>query len=222
MRLAERSYSGKTFRPKPFILHSESDSTLIVATSWGQPEEAQSVAQIFLDQIQLGESQDQTSPFEYLENLGPIGNKLKIAAQLSNEYLYRNSNQSEYVSGVEVLALAHKDNVLSWAQVGGPHLLLFQKDKNESRMLPLATQFDWSWQFNQESPLPSQCLGLQRTLSVLCGTIQLESGSDLFLVCRGSIPATLFEKPQNSLTAIAKILAAQNVETPFWLGHVKI
>jgi hypothetical protein len=216
VKLEERSYSGKTFRPRPVVSLVESDSVLMVLSSWGHRDSAEQVTQIFSDQLQLSDSEDFTSPFGHVESLGPIANRLKTAAHLANALIYREVNHTEYVAGLEVLALSYKDSILSWVQVGGPHLLLKLKDS----LQPLASQYDWSWQFNQSSPLPSECLGLQASLNVHCGSLFLAAGADLFLVARGAIPAKAFELPPRDIAAMTRILVEDNSETPFWLGHV--
>ncbi len=196
----------------------DSDSVLLVLTSWGHRDSAEQASQIFIDQLQLGDAEDLTSPFGHAESLGPVANRLKTAAHLANSLLYREANHTEYVAGLEALAIVHKDNVLSWVQVGGPHLLLRQN----SGLQPLASQHDWSWQLSQSSPLPSQCLGLQSSLHVQCGSLFLAPGSDLFLVSRGAVPGKAFEVAPSELAAMTRVLVEDNPEAPFWLGQVRL
>jgi hypothetical protein len=218
MRLEERSYSGKTFRPKPLLVSAEGGSALFVLSSWGHRDDAQQVAEIFSEQAQIGDTQDLTTPFGYIESLGPMANRLRTAAHLANDLLFRSSNQAEYVSGLEVLALAYKDNILSWMQVGGPHLLLIQDGVTQ----PLASQFDWSWQLNQSAPLPCQCLGLQRSLHIHCGSAVLLPGAEIFMIARGAVPSAVYAGAKTDLPSMSKILVEDNSEAPFWLGHIKL
>src|SRR4051812_29355671 len=124
MKLVERSYSSKIFRPRPLV-HAEQDGSLvIITTSWGVPEHAARVNDEILKYVQAARADvEVTSPFEFLSCLSDEANCLRVATMICNERFYRSDNRSDYNAGVELLVLAREGSHLSYAQVGSPNLL---------------------------------------------------------------------------------------------------
>lgn len=217
MSLVQRSYAGKTFRPKP-LLHELDGPSVLVVSSWGARDEAERVAQIFQDQLGIADAEDFTSPFGHLENMSPKANRLRTACLLANDLLYRDINQSEYLAAVEILALVIEDRVMSWVQVGSPHLLLHSKGTCQ----PLAYNLDWSWQYSQASPLPCLALGIESAININYGSIILPKDAEILLLSRGAVPSPIFQSESVELDLISRILINDNPDTPFWLGQLTV
>ncbi|MBX3041353.1 MAG: hypothetical protein KF789_11660 [Bdellovibrionaceae bacterium] len=223
MRIQERSYSSKIFRPKPY-LHAEADgSLLVVATSWGQPEHANLVADEIAKYVTAAKGDvEVTSPFEFLTCLSDQANHLRIGMMIANDILYRGENKAEYVSGVEVLAIARSGEEIAWAQVGAPHLLL----RREGRpLVPLATAFDHSFELSLKggasAPLPSRLLGVEPTSNIVCGDLRAGDKDLLVLLASSMLPQSLWTAAGPlDLQAVTRHLVQEDPDLPFWLGLV--
>lgn len=223
MKLQERSYSSKIFRPKPHV-HVEADGALlVVATSWGLPEHAALVAGEIANYVTAARGDvEVTSPFEYLTSLSDAANDLRISMLVANDVLYRGENKSEYVSGVEVLAILRQDSQVAWAQVGSPHLLLRRPGRP---LVPLATSFDHSFELalqgKHEAPLPSRLLGVDPSCQIVCGDLQAGADDLLVLLSSSQLPPALWTAPGPfDLRNLTGHLIAENPDLPFWIGLV--
>lgn len=223
MKIQERSYSSKIFRPKPY-LHVEPDgSLLVVATSWGQPEHASLVADEISKYVTAARGDvEVTSPFEFLTCLSDQANHLRIGMMIANDVLYRGENKAEYVSGVEVLAIARSGEEIAWAQVGAPHLLLRRAGRP---LVPLATSFDHSFELSLRggvsAPLPSRLLGVEPTSNIVCGDLRAGDKDLLVLLSSSQLPQSLWtaEGPLD-LQGVTRHLVQEDPDLPFWLGLV--
>lgn len=223
MHIQERSYSAKTFRPKPYI-HMEPDgSLLVVATSWGRAEHAQMTAEEVAKYVSAAQGDvEVTSPFEFLTCLSDGANHLRIGLLIANEFLYRGENKNEYQCGVEVLAISRKGSQVAWAQVGSPHVLLNRQGRP---LVPLSTVFDHSFEMSlsgrKASPLPSHFLGVDPTCNVMCGDLQATSRDSLILLASSLLPPSLWTTTGAfDLLSVTQRMISEDPESPFWLGHV--
>lgn len=214
LKLDQRSYSGKCFRPKPLVEVEPQSNTTLVVTSWNSADPGARVMQLMKDFLVLTGDPEATSAGSYIEGLGPMANRLRSAALLANENLYVNDNRSEYVAGVEMAAVSVQNNIMSWVQIGAPHLLVV----NEKGFQPLCYTPDWAWQIQQDTPLLCQGLGLEKTVNLHCGSYRLQGGEKLVLISRSQIPSALYGVKKVELDRLAQTLASDEPETPFWIG----
>lgn len=217
MKLEQRSYGGKIFRPKP-IVHLE-DDLLVLATCWGSGDHTPKVIDEVVKYVTAATGDvEVTTPFERLSGLSDAANFLRIACLLANDYAFRNENKSEYNAGYELLALHRSQSQLSWAQVGGPHVLL---KKPKKPVQPVALQQD-HWQL---PPLPTQLLGLDHNCQVYCGDFKVQSQDQIILASSGLLPSALWmESAKDSvhLQQVTQWLVQENPDSPFWLGLIQI
>src|SRR5688572_90445 len=121
MKITERSYGGKIFRPRPEIHLSPGGDLLIVATPWGPRSSAKKAIQVIQDHLQSARSdQEATSPFSHLTCLSPLANSLRAGIKLANDVIYSEDNKNEYISGVELFVFSRRGAEAVWAQVGFP------------------------------------------------------------------------------------------------------
>lgn len=223
MKIQERSYSSKTFRPKPHVQITADGALLVVATSWGQPEHAVLVAEEISKYVTAARSDvEVTSPFEFLTSISDEANHLRIGLQIANDVLYRGENRVEYVSGVEVIAVTRTGTQLAWAQVGAPHLLLRRPGRP---LVPMATSFDHSFELalqgRHEAPLPARLLGVDPSCQIVCGDLQIGKSDLLVLLSSSILPAALWTAPGPfDLQGITKHLIQEDPDSPFWLSLV--
>lgn len=226
MKLQERSYSTRILRPRP-ILHTEDDGTLIVvATTWGQPEHGQRAVEEVVKYVNAAKADvEVTSPFEFLACLPDEVNYVRTALQIANDMLYRGENRMEYFSGVEILALFRRGNMLAWAQIGNPSIFA---QRASQRLQPLSVGLDLSRELNTDvqtlPPMPTQLLGVEPSCNIQCGHTRLEEGEQVVLLASSSIAPSLLTRDAGnfSLGEITQKMIQENPEAPFWLGLVDL
>lgn len=225
MNVQERSYSGKLFRPAPEVLVDEGAGLLVVATPWGARSAARKTIQSIHDYF-LSARQDAevTSPFQTLTCLNPTGNTLRASLMLANDLIFREENKTEYLSGVELLAVAFSEREWVWAQLGQPQVFL---DRFSEQMTPLGAALDFSGSFSATSnvslpPLPAEMLGLHSTSNISVRNFHPLPGDRMVLLSRSIVPADLYHAPKNErdLDHLSTRLAEQSPDMPFWLAIV--
>ena len=222
LKLDERSFSGKTFRPRPEI-HVDVQSRLaIVATPWGPRAAAKKAIDRMTEYLALArEDREVTSPFERLSCLSGPANNLRIAAMLANEVLYREENADEYNCGVELFACVIDEGEMVWVQAGNPHILLARPGR---ALLPLGSQVDLAFDLSEGDSmlpaLPSQLLGLDSTLNLNINSFRTRPGDRVLLLSHSHLPEILFtmKEADASLDSISLAVAKTHPEIAFWIG----
>lgn len=220
MDFTQRSYSGHTFRPRPLLEEDRNSQTYMIATSWGAPEHSHKVIDLIKEHLRFSEDGDSTKVGTFIQGLTDEGNRLRAAATVANEYLYTKENSTEYSAAVEVALISVRKKVLSWVQIGNPHLVL-----STSRGLePLCYSPDWSWQLQQSSPLLGKALGLERNCNLNCGSYRLsgQGNEKLLLIARSSIPGSLYALKNVDLSTCSQVLVEDNSDAPFWVGILNL
>lgn len=220
MKIVERNYSSKIYRPKPVVYIDNDGKFLIIATSWGNPEHAQKVIDEYQRYISAARMDvEVTSPFQYLTCYPPEVNYLRIATLITNEIMYRRENQGEYLAGLEVLALIQNKKMLSWVQVGGPSLLI---QKPNLGFVPILVNQDMGKDFNTITPLPSFLLGADRMCDMKLGHCKIEKDDVLVALSSTILPmSTLTLQNQKlDLDLITSSVIQYYPNMPFWTGII--
>lgn len=231
MKLTERSYSSKLFRPRP-VIHAESDgSLLIITTSWGDPEHASRVNDEILKYVQAALADvEVTSPFEFMTCLSNEANYLRVATMICNERFYRSDNRNEFNAGVELLVLLKRGSHVAYAQVGSPHLLLRKRGQG---LAPLSAQLEPSLELSSGTdgnlpPLPQSLLGIDSSLNIRSGDVRVDKSDELIVYAGSFWPALLWQESASAqsreskatLTQLTNTIAQKNPDAPFWLGVI--
>lgn len=224
-KFESRSYSGKTLRPKPDVYFDEDQSLFIIATAWGAPESASQAISIITDYFATAHDDlEITSPFPLQSCLTPTENYLRVAALLTNESLYREANAEEYQNGLEILALYYTERECAFIQVGQPSCILSRKGQH---LFPLSSQMDLAMEVGAEqtaSPLPGNLLGLDPSAYIEVKSFRPRPGDELFFISRSELSGRLFSLPEKerNLDRMTEVLAQDDEDQPFWLGHLKL
>jgi hypothetical protein len=238
LKFEERPYAGNSFRPQPEIHLDPQTQLLIVATPWGARSAATKVIGRMTDYLSLARTDNEaTSPFERLSCLSTQANNLRVAALLANEVLYREDNQTEYKSGVELFAALVDEGELVWLQAGNPQILLSRKGRT---LLPLGSQIDLSYDLSEGAELlpalPAQLLGLDVSLNLNINSFRARVGDQLVLLSHSQMPDFLFtqnlgvttgasdsqENKPLSLEPLSRALARACPNLAFWLGILSV
>lgn len=226
MKLVERSYSTKMFRPRPEI-HLEPDGSLIiVSTSWGNPQHAARMNEDLAKYVQAAKADvEVTSPFEFLTSLTNEANYLRVATLIANESFYRGDNKAEYQAGLEILLLLRTGSQIAYAQVGAPHLLI---QKSDHFMAPISVSLDAGLEMMGEDgrvlpPLPQALIGVDTNLNIRAGDFRVENSDRLILYAGSVWPESVWSAKQNAdLHHFTQKLVQKSPDTPFWLGLVSL
>lgn len=217
-----RSYSGKTFRPRPEIHADTEANLLLVATPWGQRSSARKAIDHILEYYVLAKSdREVTSPFERLTCLSTAANNLRTATLLANERLYREDNRTEYRSGVELFGASFVDDEFVWLQVGQPQILLSRAGE---RLMPLGGYVDLSFDLSDGKELlpalPNQLLGLDSTVNLTINSFRARPDDRILLMSHSAPPPALYGLGRADLTLekISRVMAKDHPNLAFWVG----
>jgi hypothetical protein len=217
--IQQRSYTnGVYYRPKPYVLERSDSHLLTVSIPWGPVESARRVGQIVTEQFELLDRDDMTTPFESIPSISSAANRLRMGALTANQSLFRQDNGKIWRSAVELCGIHFDRRVLSWVQVGCPHLLLLEKNM----IHPLAYEPDWSQQSGNQGPLFSQALGLEGLVPLKAGSLRVSPGAQLLMIARSALPRTLFQFEKFELESLVQSLIDDDHEAPFWAGLIEL
>ena len=111
-----------------------------------------------------------TSPFDYLENLTSLANKVRISLLLAHDYFYKVENKNSLSVGFETTVLMKVKNEIAWAAVG--RFDLFKITKHGSQILSgTGTDRD------QVILLPVDMLGVEKDFEMRCGSLLVTNES---------------------------------------------
>lgn len=219
IKLRQRSYTnGQVFRPKPIIIERAESHLLVIATPWGPLECAQRAAEIIVEQFELLSGEDVTSTFDSLPTLSAPANRLRKGVLMANQYLYKTENAKILKAAVEVVAIHYDHGVLSWAHVGGPHLIL-----NDGKNIhPVAYDADWSCQSDNQGPLFAQALGMENNVPIHLGSLRMAADTQALVISRSTLPSSVFGSNNFDLDSVLDKLVLDDAEAPCWVGVVEL
>jgi hypothetical protein len=220
MKVEQRSYRGKTFRPTP-LLHVEPNLIMIV-TPWGKPSSAERAREVVADFILSSRNdQEATSPFQKMTCLSPLANNVRVAMMLLNDTLYREENRDDYSEGVEVLICARHENEVTIAQIGQPFVFLNRKGLP---LQPLTGGGDMALEMSEApellSPLPRALLGLYSTSNFSIQSYRMAEEDRLVFLSRSHFPMEFLnlKSSERNLDNFSKILSSEHPDIPYWLA----
>lgn len=220
MKIVDRSYSSKMYRPKPVISLLSGDKTVIVATSWTQQEHAQKVIHEVTQYLDSSFADvEVTSPFEYLPQLAKPANNLRIALLIANDILYRVENRSEFTAAVEVSILHQAQNQIFYAQVGQPQIFL---QRGDFSVQPISVSVDL-----KSPPLPKDLLGFDLRPQIQMGQFEVQNEDRVILLSSSYVSPEFFNKSSrssinNEIQDYTKKIAQAWSQEPFWISLLEI
>ena len=225
IKIEERSYGGKKFRPPAVVDFESSNNLLLCMTPWGQPNIAEKVIQSIKSFVTMAyEDTELTVPYARKENLQQMGNILRMAVIMASEKIFNEFNKEEYTSAFEIFAAVQDGPQWIYVSCGQPSLVVNRKGLGT---IPLTQAIDLnvlSLRNSVQDPLPNQLLGLGQHPPIQFGNIFLKKSDKLALVSRTYLPNEFYELKREDFTKdkIANTLANENQEVPFWLGFIDI
>lgn len=225
IKVTERSYGGKRFRPNTIVDFEESNNLLICITPWGQVDVAQKVSDSIKSFITMAnEDNEVTVPFARKETLHQMGNVLRMAIIMASEKVYNEYNKEEYTAGFEIFAAIQEGPQWIFVSCGQPSLVISRKGMG---ILPLHQSIDLnvlSLRTSINDPLPNQLLGLGQHPPIHFGNLRLKKSDKIALISRTYLPNEFFNlrADEFNLDQLSLVLAKENQEVPFWIGFLDV
>ncbi len=223
MKLDQRCFSGKIFRPQPEILIDESLQMFAIATPWGPADQTKKVLGFLAQNYEsFSADEEKTSVYSKLESLSDEENSLRSLTLACNEWIFNELNGGKaHNFGYELLVGAFKNGKLIFIQAGHPFIYL---DRPDIPLQALGHVLDFSALFSQEGvrlpPLPSTLMGLHPDTHFSVFSFPVLSEDRLLFISRDFAQSSLLDipRPQRNLSHLASVLAEESGESPFWLG----
>lgn len=223
IKILERSYGGKRFRPETQVFQDQSTDLLMCITPWGPSEVAEKVATSIQSFVTMaGEDKEMTVPYARKENLHAMGNTLRMAVIMASEKIYSQYNKDEYTAGFEIFAAIKEGPQWIYVSCGQPSVVLYRQEMGP---LPINQSIDLNILTTQDmihDPLPNQLLGLGQHPPINFGNLHLRPTDRIALISRTFLPSDLFKLTAEDFTQneISSVLADNDDNVPFWLGFI--
>lgn len=221
MKIEERNYNSKLYRPLPKVFKSQELDLLTIVTSWGEGASAENISGEVSKFIFAAQGDfEATSPFEFNSALSKDSNNLRMATLISNDMVYRSENKDDIRTCYEMIVLFKNKNQLSWVQVGSPNLILLRDS-----LVPLsfsAPPFESS--DNKSITLPSQYFGTEMHCNFQVGTIEVKPTDKFLLFTENKLAAENWQLSiaEWNLNNFIKNQIKSNSENPFWMGLISL
>ncbi len=219
MILQQRNYKGQFSYPQPIIFNDENHLLTVIALPWGNSDITEQGLQVFSDYyLSSLDDVESTSLFEKLSCFSDTLNNLRIAALLTNDYIYKHHNSSNLLGAMEFLAIAHTKNQISWIKVGGPNIFLCRREQNIS---PLAVSFSLQEELTScVSPLPKNLLGVEKHCNMMLDSFILQENDHLILTTKNCLQTDFYSSSSQNreLQNISSLITSADPKQPFWIG----
>lgn len=164
MNYETQSQNGALKLPQTTVFTEMSSDLLIFIRSWCGDDLQQKVLNEITRYLSATDADlEVTSPFEYVENLSSIANKVRVALLMANEALYA-ENKEQYKYGYEVAICFKKSNEVCIASVGRFSF----NYKKKGKVLQLYESAGFA---DDLTLLPSQLLGIEKSLEIKINSI---------------------------------------------------
>ena len=222
MKLEQRSFSGKIFRPHPEVLLNEDAKMFALLTPWGEAGESKKTLQFLFDSHHGSFSdEEKTINYPYIQSLSQEENALRALVLSCNEWIYKEQNGNlKKKAGYELVCGYLKDGKLIFTQIGQPFIYL---DRDKLPLQAIGQNLDFSALFASEKrlpPLPSELIGLFPDAHFSVFSYPVLKGDRLIFISRDFVKNSLLDLPKDKrdLETFSEALTSENEEVPFWLG----
>lgn len=164
MKSKVNSHNGEQKLPQTHIHSLLNDNLLVCLRLWSGPEVEQKVVDEILRYLSAADADlEVTTPFDYIESLSSLSNKVRVALLLANEALYVD-NKEKYTQGYEI-AICYKHN--KEISVGSVGRFAFSAEKKDKKFL----MFESGGFLDDLVLLPTDLLGVEREVDIKCASV---------------------------------------------------
>lgn len=172
MKSKINSHNGFQKLPQTKVHSLLNDNLLIYIRLWSGPEVEQKAVDEIARYLSAADADlEVTTPFDYLESISSLANKVRVALLLANEAIYA-ENKEKYTQGFEI-AICYKHNKeVSIGSVGRFAFTAEKKDKS-FRLFESGAFLD------DLVLLPTDLLGIEREVNLSCTSISIRDLSSI-------------------------------------------
>lgn len=151
--------------PSTQVISLLNDQLIIILRLWSGSDIQQKVIEEISHFLSAASADlEVTTPFNFLESLSSIANKVRISMLLANDLILKTENKEKYIHGCEIVILYKHQQELSWGSLGRFSLTAL---KNQRRM-----KLSHGGTFIDEFILmPTQLLGIESEPNLSVGSI---------------------------------------------------
>lgn len=163
MQLKQHSLNGTYKFPQTHHFSLLSQNLIICIRAWSGDEALQKIVEEVERYLSSAEVEiEVTTPFDYLESLSPIANKIRVSLLLANEALYT-INKELYTCGHEVIICYKHKNEIGIGSIGRFSVTAHKEQKK----LKL---YETGGLCDDQILLPANLVGLDREPEIRCAS----------------------------------------------------
>lgn len=223
MKLEQRSFPGKSFRPQPEVLINEDLQMFALVTPWGERLQTKKVLEFLVQNYEsFYADEERTNIYPSLASLSEEENTLRALLLSCNKWVFEEQNKSkEYDCAYEVVCGNFINGKLIFVQAGYPLIYL---DRPEIPLQSLGHTLDFSALFSKGGkrlpPLPSTLMGLYPDSHFSVFSFPVIPEDRFLFISRDFVPGSIlgFSRKDRSIDNILSVLIDENEESPLWLG----
>jgi hypothetical protein len=172
------------------------DQLLIFLRSWNGNDVLQKVVDEVTHFLSAANADlEVTTPFEYLQNLSSVANKVRISVLLANDVILKSENKDQFRQGFELAIIFKNHNELAWSTVGRFQITA----KKMKTILPISHGGQF---LDDQVLLPVALLGIDRQPAVLAGSISTKNLEEIQVLSNFADMTTYWEAVITDFTAI--------------------
>ena len=174
MKHVINSHNGQQKFPQTQVHNLLNDNLIVAIRLWSGPDAEQAVVDEILRFLSAADADlEVTTPFDYIENLSSLSNKVRIALLLANETLYA-QNKEKYMQGYEIAICYKHQKEISVGSVGRFALNVVKTNKE-------FMVFESGGLMDDVVLLPSALLGTEREPEIKCASVAVRDLNSLQL-----------------------------------------
>lgn len=211
MRYEVSSRQGQSKLPKTAVYQLLDNQLIIFLRPWG----SQDYNQKFTDEVMHFLSTAQadieiTSPFDYVENLTSLANKVRISLLLAHDYFYKIENKTSFSVGFEAAIIMKNKNEFAWGAVG--RFDIYKSSEKSMQLLSaVGSEHDGS------VLLPVEMLGVEKDFILRCGSLTLGS-QDGVVIASVYGSSTYIKRQQDDPQGIPNV---EDENSTYWISKLK-
>lgn len=166
MKFKVSSHNGQQKFPQTHVHSLLNDNLLVCLRLWSGPEAEQKVIDEVLRYLSAADADlEVTTPFDYIESLSSLSNKVRVALLLANEALYVD-NKEKYSQGFEIAVCYKHNKEITIGSVGRFAFTAEKKDKS-------FVVFESGGFLDDLVLLPTDLLGIEREIEIKCASVSM-------------------------------------------------
>ena len=224
MKLSQKSFAGKSFRPLPELHIKEDLNMFCLLTAWGPRQKNKAVLDFLSQNYEsFFEDEEKTKAYSKSESLSSGENTVRNLLLACNEWVFKELNEKKAVQfAYELVFGLFENGKFCFAQVGQPFIYL---DRPGLPLQSMGAALDFSALFAKKGkrlpPLPSSLIGLYPDSYFPVFSLPIQPEDRLFFISRDFIPMEILQaSKERSLDNFLKLLTSENEQSPCWLGEL--